>query len=191
MYIWNRPWPFIYEHHKRVPMSLSVTLDEIATLVWISYWAHRFVARWITYSCVYFYLWPLRFVAVWVCVRSGLWPFRFVAVSVCGRFGLWPFRSVAVSVCGRFGLWPFRCVAVPVCGRSGLWPFRFVAVFMVFMNIHKKKSAQSRKLTSIRAVGHISIECIEYHMIWYEFKCIWSGPVCESTRNVFDSFLDK
>ena len=112
MHIWNRPWPFIYEHHNRVPMLLSVTFDEIATQVWNFYWAHTFVARWIIYSCDYFYLWP----------------FRFVAVSVCGRFGLWPFRFVAVAVCDRFGLWPFRSVAVPVCGRSGLWPFRFVAV---------------------------------------------------------------
>ena len=107
-YIWNRPWPF---------MLLSVAFDEIATLVWNFYWAHTFVARWIRYSCVYFYLWPFRFVAVPVCGRSGLWPFQFVAVPVCGLFGLWPFRSVAVSVCGRFGLWPFR-----------FWPFRFVAV---------------------------------------------------------------
>ena len=117
MHIWNQPWPFIYEHHNRVPMLLSVTFDEIATLVWNFYWAHKFVARWIRYSCVYFYLWPFRLVAVSVCGRSGLWPFRSVAVSVCGRFGLWPFRSVAVPVCGRFGLWPFR-----------FWPFRFVAV---------------------------------------------------------------
>ena len=101
MHIWNRPWPFIYEHHNRVPMLLSVTFDKIATLVSTFYWAHKFVAHWIRYDCVYFYLWP----------------FRFVAVSVCGRFGLWPFRFVA-----------FRSVAVSVCGRSGLWPFRFVAV---------------------------------------------------------------
>ena len=125
--IWNHPWPFIYEHHNRAPMLLSVTFDEIATLVWNFYWAHTFVARWIRYSCVYFYLWPFRFVAVSVCSRSGLWPFRSVAVSVCGRSGLWPFRFVAVSVCGRFGLWPFRFVAVSVCGRLGfgrfgLWP---------------------------------------------------------------------
>ena len=125
--IWNHPWPFIYEHHNRAPMLLSVTFDEIATLVWNLYWAHTFVARWIRYSCVYFYLWPFRFVAVSVCSRSGLWPFRSVAVSVCGRSGLWPFRFVAVSVCGRFGLWPFRFVAVSVCGRLGfgrfgLWP---------------------------------------------------------------------
>ena len=125
MHIWNRPWPFIYEHHNRVPMLLSVTFDEIATLNWNFYWAHTSVARWIRYNCVYFYLWPFRFVAVPVCGRFGLWPFRFVAVPVCGRFGLWPFRSVAVSVRGRFGLWPFRSVAVPVCGRFGLWPFRF------------------------------------------------------------------
>ena len=104
-------------HHNRVPMLLSVTFDKIATLVWNFYWAHKLVARWITYSCVYFYLWPFRFVAVSVCGCSGLWPFRSVAVPVCGRFGLWPFRSVAVPVCGRFGLWPFR-----------FWPFRFVAV---------------------------------------------------------------
>ena len=128
MYIWNRTWPFIYEYHKRVPMLLSVTFDEIATLVWILYWAHRFVASWIRYSCVYFYLWPFRFVVVPVCGPFGLWPFRFVAVpvcglSVCGRFGLWPFRSVAVPVCGRFGLWPFR-----------FWPFRFVAVMTRIRN---------------------------------------------------------
>ena len=128
MHIWNRPWPFIYEHHNRVPMLLSVTFDEIATLVWNFYWAHTFVSRWIIYSCVYFYLWPFQFVAVPVCGHFGLWPFRFAAVSVCGRSGLWPFRSVAVPVCGRSGLWPFRFVAFPVCGRSGLWPFRFVAV---------------------------------------------------------------
>ena len=107
MHIWNRPWPFIYEHHNLVSMLLSVTFDAIATLVW----AHTFVARWIRSSFVYFYLWPLRFVAVAVCGRCG-----------CGRCGLWPFRfvafrSVAVSICGRFGLWPFR-----------FWPFRFVAV---------------------------------------------------------------
>ena len=87
------------------------------TLVWNFYWAHKFVARWIIYNCVYLYLWPFRFVAVLVCGRSGLWPFRFVAVLVCGRSGLWPFRFVAVSVCGRSGLWPFP-----------LWPFWFVAV---------------------------------------------------------------
>ena len=114
MHIWNLTWPFIYEHHNCVPMLRSVTFDEIATLVWNFCLAHTFVARWIRYSCVYFYLRPF-----------GLWPFRFVAVPVCGRFGLWPFRSVAISVCGRFGLWPFRSVAVPVCGRFGLWPFRF------------------------------------------------------------------
>ena len=62
--IWNHPWPFIYEHHNRAPMLLSVTFDEIATLVWNFYWAHTLVARWIRYSCVYFYLWPFRFVAV-------------------------------------------------------------------------------------------------------------------------------
>ena len=101
----------IYEHHNRVPMLLSVIYDKIATLVWNFYWAHKFVAHWIRYSCVYFYLWPFRFVAVPVCGRSGLWPFRFVAVSVCGRSGLWPFRSVAVLVCGRLGF-----------GRFGLWP---------------------------------------------------------------------
>ena len=111
MHIWNRPWPFIYEHHNRVPVLLSITFDEIATLVWNFYWAHKFVASWIMYSCVYFFLWPFRFVAVPVCGRSGLWPFRFVAVSVCGRSGLWPFRFVAVSVCGRLGF-----------GRFGLWP---------------------------------------------------------------------
>ena len=127
MHIWNRPWPFIYEHHNRVPMLLSVTFDEIATLVWNFYWAHEFVARWIRYSCVYFYLWPFQFVAVPVCGRFCLWPFRFEAVSVCGRSGLWPFRFVAVSVCGPFGLWPFRFVAVSVYGRFGfgrfgLWP---------------------------------------------------------------------
>ena len=127
MHIWNRPWPFIYEIHNRLPMLLSATFDEIATLVWNFDWAHKFVARWIRCSCVYFYLWPLRFVAVPVCGRSGLWPFRFVAVPVCGRFGLWPFRFVAVSVCGLSGLWPFRFVAVSVCGRLGfgrfsLWP---------------------------------------------------------------------
>ena len=77
----------------------------------------KLVARWIRYSCVYFYLWPFRFVAVSVCGRSGLWPFRIVDFPVCGRSGLWPFRSVAVPVCGRFGLWPFR-----------FWPFRLVAV---------------------------------------------------------------
>ena len=97
MHIWNRPWPFIYEIHNRLTMLLSATFDEIATLVWNFYWAHKFVARWIRYSCVYLYLWPLRFVAVPVCGRSGLWPFRSVTVSVCGRFGLWPFR-----------FWPFR-----------------------------------------------------------------------------------
>ena len=107
----------ICEHHNRVPMLLSVTFDEIATLVWNFYWAHKFVARWIIYSCVYFYLCPFR-----------VWPFRFVAVPVCGRFGLWPFRSVAVPVCGRSGLWPFRFLAVSVCGRYGLWPFQFVAI---------------------------------------------------------------
>ena len=117
MHIWNRPWPFIYEHHNRVPMLLSVIFYEIATLVWNFYWAHKFVACWIIYSCVYFYLWPFRFVAVPVCGRFGLWPFRSLAVPVCGRFGLWPFRSVAVPVRGRFGLWPFW-----------FWPFRFVAV---------------------------------------------------------------
>ena len=85
-------------------MLLSVTFDKIATLVWTFYWAHKFVAHWIRYSCVYFYLWPFR-------VRFGLWPFRFVAVPVCGRSGLWPFRFVAVSVCGRLGF-----------GRYGLWP---------------------------------------------------------------------
>ena len=127
MHIWNRSWPFIYEHHNRVPMLLSVTFDEIVTLVWNFYCAHKFVASWIRSSCVYFCLRPFRFVAVSVCSRFGLWPFRFVAVSVCGRLGLWPFRSLAVSVCGRFGLWPFRSVAVPVCGRFGfgrfgLWP---------------------------------------------------------------------
>ena len=111
MHIWNGPWLFIYEHHNRVPMLLSVTFDEIATLVWNFYWAHKFVARWIIYSCVYFYFWPFRFVAVSVCGHFGLWPFRFVAVPVCGRSGLWPFRSVAVLVCGRFGF-----------GRFGLWP---------------------------------------------------------------------
>ena len=111
MHIWNRPWPFIYEHHNRVPMLLSVTFDKIATLVSTFYWAHKFVAHWIRYDCVYFYLWPFRFVAVSVCGRFGKWPFRSVAVSVCGRFGLWPFRSVAVSVCGRLGF-----------GRFGLWP---------------------------------------------------------------------
>ena len=100
-------------------MLLSVTFDKIATLIWTFYWAHKFVAHWIRYSCVYFYLWP----------------FRFVAVSVCGRFGLWPFRSVAVPVCGRFGLWPFRSVAVPVCGRFGLWPFRFVAVSVLAVSV--------------------------------------------------------
>ena len=112
-----RHWPFIYEHHKRVPMLLSVTFDEIATLIWNFCWAHQFVARWIRYGCVYFYLWPFQFVAVQVCGRFCLWPFRSVAVSVCGRFGLWPFRSVAFPVCGRFSLWPFR-----------FWPFRFVTV---------------------------------------------------------------
>ena len=127
MHIWNRPWPFIYEHHNRVTMLMSVTFDEIETLVWNFYWAHKFVARWIRYSYVYFYLWPFRSVAVSVCSRFGLWPFRFVAVSVCGRSGLWPFRFVAVSVCGRSGLWPFRFVALSVCGRLGfgrfgLWP---------------------------------------------------------------------
>ena len=124
MHIWNRPWPFIYEQHNRVSMLLSFTFDEIATLVWKIYWAHKFVARWITYS-VYFYLWPFQIVAVPVCGRSGLWPFRFVVVSVCGRSSLWAFRSVAVPVCARSGLWAFRSVAVPVCGRFGLWPFRF------------------------------------------------------------------
>ena len=128
MHIWNRPWQFIYEHHNRVPMLMSVAFDEIAALVWNFYWAHKFVARWIRYSCDYFYLWPFRFVAVSVCGHFGLWPFRFVAISVCGRSGLWPIRSVAVPDCGRFGLWPFRFVTVSVCGRSGLWPFRFVAV---------------------------------------------------------------
>ena len=127
MYIWIRPWPFICEHHNRVAMLLRVTFDEIATLVWNIYWAHKFEARWIQYSCVYWYLRPFRFVVVPVCGRSGLWPFRFVAVPVCGLSGLWPFRSVAVSVCGRFGLWPFRFVAVSVFGRLGfgrfgLWP---------------------------------------------------------------------
>ena len=116
MHIWNRPWPFIYEHHNRVPLLLSDNYDEIATLVWILYWAHRFIGSWIRYRYVYFYWWPFRFVAVWVCGRSGLWP-----------FGLWPFRFVAVPACGRFGLRPFRFVAVPVSGRSSLWPFRFVA----------------------------------------------------------------
>ena len=135
MHIWNRLWPFIYEHHNRVPMLLSVTFDKIATLVCIFYWAHKFVARWHRYSCVYFYLWPFRFVAFSVCGRSGLWSFRSVAVPVCGRFGLWPFRFVAVPVCGRSGLWPFRFVAVPVCGRSGLWPFRFVAVSVLAVSV--------------------------------------------------------
>ena len=130
MHIWNQPWPFIYEHHNRVPMLQSVTFDKIATLVWNFYWAHKFVARWIRYSCVYFYFWPFRFVAISVWGRSGLWPFRFVAVPVCGLSGLCPFRFVAVSVCGRSGLWPFRSVVVSVCGRFGLWPlrFRFVVV---------------------------------------------------------------
>ena len=101
--------------NNRVPMLLSVTFDKIATLVWNVYWAHKFVASWIRYSCVYFYLWS----------------FRFVAVSVCGRFGLWPFRFVAFPVCGRFGFWPFRFVAVPVSGRSEFRPFRFVAVYVL------------------------------------------------------------
>ena len=122
-------------------MLLSVTFDAIATLVWNLYWAHTFVARWIRYSCVYFYLWPFRFVAVSVCSRSGLWPFRSVAVSVCGRSGLWPFRFVAVSVCGRFGLWPFRFVAVSVCGRFGfgrfglwpLWPESMVVIMIIML----------------------------------------------------------
>ena len=129
MHIWNRPWPFIYEHHNCVPMWLSVTFDEIATLVWNFYWAHKVVARWIIYGCVYLYLWPFRFVAVPVCGRFCLWPFRFVAVSVCGRFGLWPFQFVAVSVCGRSGLWPLRFVAVQVlavsvCSRYDQNPMR-------------------------------------------------------------------
>ena len=117
MHIWNRAWPFIYEHHNRVPMLLSVTFDEIGTLVWNFYWAHKVVAHWITYNCVYFYLWPFRFVAISVCGRSGFWPFRFVAVSFRGHFGLWPFRFVAVPICGRSGLWPFM-----------FWLFRFVVV---------------------------------------------------------------
>ena len=130
MHIWNWRWPFIYEHHNHVPMLLSVTFDEIATLVWNFYWAHKFLARWVICCGVYFYLWPFRFVAVSLCGRFGLWPFRFVAVrfvavSVCGHSGLWPFRFVAVAVCGRSVLWPFRFVAVSVCGRFGLWPFRF------------------------------------------------------------------
>ena len=78
-YIWNRPWPFIYEHHNRAPMLLSVTFDEIATLV-----------------CGRSGLWPFRFVAVPVCGHFSLWPFRSVAFSVCGRFGLWTVRFVAV-----------------------------------------------------------------------------------------------
>ena len=108
---------FTYEHQNRVRLLLSVTFDKIATLIWTFYWAHKFVAHWIRYGCVYFYLWPFRFVAFSVCGRFGLWTFRSVAVSVCRRSGLWPFRSVAISVCGRFGLWPFR-----------FCPFRFVAV---------------------------------------------------------------
>ena len=79
MHIWNRPWPFIYEHHNRVPMLLSVTFDKIAT------------------RC------GRLSVAVSVCGRFGLWPFRSVAVSVCGRFGfgrfgLWPLWPE--SICG-------------------------------------------------------------------------------------------
>ena len=111
-----------------------VLLDEIPTLIWNFYRAHKFVARWVRRSCVYSYLWPFRFVAVSVCDRFGLWPFRFVAVSVCGR------SVVAVPVCGRFGVWPFwfvaaSFVAVSVCGRSGLRPFRFVAFRFVAVSL--------------------------------------------------------
>ena len=176
MHIWNRQWPFIYEHHNRVPMLLSVTFDEIATLVCNFYWAHKFVARWIRYSCVYFYWWPFPFVAVPVCGRFGLWPFQTVAVPVCGRSGLWPFRSVAVSVCGRFGLWPFRPVAVLVCGRFGLWPFRFwpfrfVAVMTRIRHMDRAGSCQfrlqdkytkvkddNRMIISIRPPGRVSCD---------------------------------
>ena len=112
MHIWNRPWPFIYQHHNRVPMLLSVTFEKI-TLVWNFYWAHKFVARWIRLV-----------VSISICGRFVLWPFRFVAVPVCGHSGLWPFRSVA-----------FRSVAVPVCGRFGLWPFRFVAVSVLAVSV--------------------------------------------------------
>ena len=152
MHIWNRPWPFIYKHHNRVLMLLSVTSDEIETLVWNLYWAHKFVTRWIRYSCVYLYLWPFRFVVVSVCGlsvcgRSGLWPFRFVAVPVCGRFGLWPFRFVAVTVCGRSGLWPFR-----------FWPFRFLAVMTRILTIYLCLSARLQELhcyrTGVTTVFH-------------------------------------
>ena len=68
-----------------------------------------------------FRMWPLWFVAIWVCGHLGLWlssfwPFRFVTVLVCGRFGMWPFRFVAISVYNPFGFWLFRFL-----------PFRFVA----------------------------------------------------------------
>ena len=148
MHIWNRPWPFIYEHHNRVPMLLSVTFDEIATLVWNFYWAHKFVAHWIRCSCVYF----------------NLWPFRFVAILVCGRFGLWPFRFVAVSVCGRSGLWPFR-----------FWPFRFVAVMTRILSYkpisnHQTHSQTCNEITTVRPTASLApcIRVVEYDVA---FSC--------------------
>ena len=185
MHIWNRPWPFIYEHHNRVPMLLSVTFDEIVTLIWNFYWAHKFVASWIRSSCLFLFavvpvcglfgLWPFRFVAVSVCVRFGLCPFRFVAFSVCGHSGLWPFRFAAVPVCGRFGLWPFRFVAVPVCGRSGLWPFRFWSFrFMAVMTrILVKYQKQTHVMKHIFCHLAASELYIKYN-VRYTSSAFWS-----------------
>ena len=167
MHIWNRPWPFIYEHHNRVPMLLSVTFDEIATLVWNFYWTHKFVSRWIIYIYIYIYIYIclFLFVAVPVCGRSGLCPFRFVAGPVCGRYSLCPFRFVAFRFCAfRFVAVMTRIRPAPRCARRNVRPHSCVVACPTTASDAKTWSISTRN--------------------WYTFATCTNSTVVWNLRNV-------